>query len=77
MLTRLDGIAMGRNKRQLENEKFPKAVTDVGMETERKDVQPWKADVPMSDILVGMLTEVNPPQPWKADSPIAVRLELI
>ena len=47
-------------------------VTEFGMVTEVKPVQPWKALLPMLVTEFGMVTEVKPVQPWKALLPMLV-----
>ena len=47
-------------------------VTEFGMVTEVKPVQPKNADTPMPVTEFGMVTEVKPVQPENADPPMLV-----
>jgi hypothetical protein len=49
-------------------------VTLLGMVTDVRPLQPWKAEIPMVVTLLGMVIDVRPEQFMKADLPMLVTL---
>ena len=52
-------------------------VTLFGIVTDKSELQPLKASIPILDMLFVRLIEVSPLQPWNASSPFIVTGKII